>query len=167
LIQSALLGGVFIGVLSALPIINIANCCCLWITGGGVLAGYLLQQNEPGSLTPGRGALVGLFAGVIGAFVWLVGAVALDVLIAPLQERVVTEMMNNARDMPPEVRDWLEQMTTSGSMPLRMAMGFFFQFFAGAVFSTLGGVLASAFFKKQMPPALPGDVAPPPIPPQS
>jgi uncharacterized membrane protein YeaQ/YmgE (transglycosylase-associated protein family) len=164
LIQSALLGGVFIGVLSALPVINIANCCCLWITGGGVLAGYLLRQNDPRGLTAGRGALAGLLAGVIGAFVWLVTAAALDVFIAPLQDRILAEMMNNAQDMPPEVRDWLEQMTASGSMPLRMAMGFFFQFFAGVVFSTLGGLLASTFFKRQ---TLPGDVIPPPIPPQS
>ena len=156
----------FIGVLSALPIINIANCCCLWITGGGVLAGYLTQQNNPQGLTPGRGALAGLLAGVIGAFVWLVVALALDVFIAPLQEQMLAQMMDNARDMPPEVRDWLEQMTTSGSMPLRMAMGFFFQLSAGVVFSTLGGVLASVFFKKPAPPASPGDVIPPPLPPQ-
>ena len=156
----------FIGVLSALPIINIANCCCLWITGGGVLAGYLTQQNTPRGLTPGRGALAGLLAGVIGAFVWLVVALALDVFVAPLQEQMLAEMMDNARDMPPEVRDWLEQMTTSGSMPFRMAMGFFFQLSAGVVFSTLGGVLASVFFKKPAPPAAPGDVTPPPLPPQ-
>lgn len=164
--QAALLGGVFIGVLSALPILNIANCCCLWITGGGVLAGYLIQQNDARGLTAGRGALVGLFAGVIGAFIWLVLALALDVFIAPLQERMMAQIMNNGRDMPPEVRDWLEQMTASGSRPLRMALGFFFQFFGGVVFSTLGGVLASVFFKKPAPPAVPGDLIPPPIPPQ-
>ena len=33
--QPALYGGLFIGVLSALPIINIGNCCCLWVTAGG------------------------------------------------------------------------------------------------------------------------------------
>ena len=34
-LQPALLGGVTIGVLSALPVINLANCCCAWILFGG------------------------------------------------------------------------------------------------------------------------------------
>ena len=45
--QPALLGGLFIGVLSALPVVNIANCCCLWVICGGVLTVYLQQQNLP------------------------------------------------------------------------------------------------------------------------
>ena len=44
--QAVLLGGLFIGVLSALPIINLANCCCLWIVGGGAIAAYLGQQED-------------------------------------------------------------------------------------------------------------------------
>ena len=57
----ALLGGLFIGVLSALPIISC--CCCLWIVGGGVLASYLQSQNQPAAMSVSAGAKVGLFAG--------------------------------------------------------------------------------------------------------
>ena len=47
-IQPALWGGLFIGVLSALPLVNAGNCCCcLWVVCGGVLAAYLRQQNSP------------------------------------------------------------------------------------------------------------------------
>ena len=36
--QPALLGGLFIGVLSSLPVVGAANyCCCLWVVVGGVL----------------------------------------------------------------------------------------------------------------------------------
>ena len=59
-LQPAFCGGLFIGVLSALPIINIGNCCCLWVLGGGVLAAYLMQQNHPYPITAADGALVGL-----------------------------------------------------------------------------------------------------------
>ena len=46
-VQPAVLGGVFIGVLSALPLISAGNCCCcLWVIGGGVVAAYLLQQSQ-------------------------------------------------------------------------------------------------------------------------
>jgi hypothetical protein len=135
-------------VLSALPIVNLANCCCLWIVGGGVLAGYLAQQGSATSLTPTRGAVVGLLAGVVGAFVWLVVAMALDLVLAPLQEQMVANVLRSAADMPPEVRQWLELMNDRTSAPFRLAAGFVFQLFAGAVFATIGGLLAAAFFKQ-------------------
>lgn len=167
MIQAALLGGLFIGVLSALPIVNVANCCCLWILGGGLLSGYLTQQDDPHPLTPGRGALAGFLAGMIGAFVWLIAAIALDVVMAPLQERMVAEMVRGARDMPPDVREWLELLANRASSPLRVAAGVLFQLLAGAIFATLGGLLAAAFFRKPIPPPIPGDVIPPPLPPEA
>ena len=163
MIQSALLGGLFIGVLSALPIINLANCCCLWITGGGLIAGYLAQP-----LTRGRGALAGFLAGIAGAFVWLFATLALDVVIAPLQERMVANMVSNARDMPPEVRAWLELLADRASSPFRVLAGFIFQLMAGTLFATLGGLLAAVFFSRDLPPAPGGDViVPPPLPPEA
>ena len=65
--QPALIGGLVMGVLSALPIVAAGNlCCCLWIISGGVVAAYLLQQNQSAPVTPGDGALVGLLAGMAG-----------------------------------------------------------------------------------------------------
>ena len=72
--QPALIGGVVMGVLSALPIITAGNvCCCLWVVSGGVVAAYLLQQNQTTPITPGDGALVGLLAGLVGALVQFAG----------------------------------------------------------------------------------------------
>jgi hypothetical protein len=136
-------------VLSALPIINIANCCCLWIVGGGALAAYLAQQEDPSAMTAGCGATVGLLAGVAGAFVWLIVALAVDTVMAPFQQRMVAEVIRNAPDMPPEVREWLEMMGDRTAAPLRFAVGFVFQLLAGTVFATLGGVLAAMFFGRR------------------
>ena len=47
--QPVLLGGLFTGVLSALPIVAIGSCCCLWVVGGGLVTAYLIQR---GSLKP-------------------------------------------------------------------------------------------------------------------
>ena len=168
MIQPALLGGLFIGVLSALPIISIANCCCLWIAGGGVLAGYLAQQDSARPLTPGRGALLGFTAGMVGAFVWLVTTLVLDVVVAPLQERIVAEMVRNATDMPPEVRAWLELLADRASSPFRMVAGLMFQLLAGAIFATLGGLLAPVFLRRSVAPALDREsTVPPPLPPEA
>ncbi|HEY6363070.1 MAG TPA: hypothetical protein VIX63_18325 [Vicinamibacterales bacterium] len=163
--QPVLLGGLFIGVLSALPLISVANCCCLWIVCGGLLTARLAYQDTTRPLTPGRGAFLGLMAGIVGAFVWLVAALALDVVIAPLQERMIAEMLRNAQDMPPNARAWVEMVAGRADSPLRFVAGFAFQL-CGAIFAALGGLLGATFFRRDVPPALGGDpMAPPPLPP--
>ena len=76
-----------IGVLSALPVINLANCCCAWILFGGALAAYLMQQNHPEPIQIGDGAIVGLLAGLVGAFVWLIVSIPISMVMAPFQSR--------------------------------------------------------------------------------
>jgi hypothetical protein len=145
MVQSALLGGLFIGILSALPIVNVANCCCLWIIGGGLIASYLTPDDRQ-PMTAGRGARAGLLAGILGAFIWLFASMALNVVVAPLQERMVDAMIRNAQDMPPDVRAWLDNIGNRASSPLRYLVGFLFHLFGGIVFATLGGVLGAIFF---------------------
>ena len=120
-----------------------------------MLAAYLAQQNSPSPLTGARGAIAGCLAGVVGAFVWLAAALTVDVVMAPLQDRILAGVLQNATDMPPEVRQWLELMSDRTSAPLRFAAGFVFQLLAGVVFATLGGVVATIFFKRppEAPPA--------------
>ena len=113
--------------------------------GGGLIASYL-SQDERQPLTVARGARAGLLAGIFGAFIWLLAAMALNVVVAPLQERMVDSMIRNARDMPPDVRAWLETIGNRASSPLRYFLGFLFHFFGGLIFATLGGVLGAIFF---------------------
>jgi hypothetical protein len=165
MIRSAALGGLFIGVLSALPILGAANCCCcLWIVCGGALASYLETQTKNRSLTGGEGAAVGALAGVFGAMVWLPVMILIEAVFSPLQRAVLGEVLRTARDMPPEMRDMLESWTEPGT-PLRIVFGFFLQLFIGTIFSAIGGLLGAMYFKKEVPPALGGSWIPP-VPPQ-
>jgi hypothetical protein len=82
LTQPALIGGLVGGVLSALPLVSGGNlCCCLWVVSGGVVAAYLLQQNQTAPIVASDGALVGLLAGVVGAFVYLVVSIPINLLM--------------------------------------------------------------------------------------
>jgi hypothetical protein len=167
LIQAGLLGGLFIGVLSALPVISLANCCCLWVISGGMLAAYVDQApGRPAAV--GRGALDGLIAGVVGAFVWLIASLALDVVLGPLQERLLSSVLESNADMPPEARVWLESLADRSAGALRFVAGFMFHLVAGVIFATLGGLLGATFFwRDSVPPAVDSPPPPPPpIPPQ-
>ncbi len=151
--QAVLLGGLFIGVLSALPIVNLANCCCLWIVGGGAITAYFAQQDDPRPLGLMTGARLGFRAGIFGAVVWLFASAAVDVMVAPLQQSAADLMLRNATDIPPDVRSWLENIGNSAaSMPIRMAFGFLFQLFVAAPFAALGGLLGAAVFARPSQP---------------
>jgi hypothetical protein len=165
----ALLGGVFVGVLSALPFVNIANCCCLWVVSGGALSSWLLQQESTEPIGWTRGASVGLLAGVVGAFAWLVVTIMLDPLLVPFQQQMLRSIAPNVSDMPPQVRELLDSMSDPGSAPMRWATGFVGQLFVGVVFSTLGGVIGSALVQPSTrataSPPPPPPAPPPPLPP--
>jgi len=69
-LKPALLGGLVVGLLSAIPFVN--YCCCIWAIGGGVLACFLYIKSSPVPVRPGDGAVVGGLAGVVGAVIYLI-----------------------------------------------------------------------------------------------
>jgi NAD/NADP transhydrogenase beta subunit len=157
-LQPALLGGVAIGVLSALPVINIANCCCAWILFGGALAAYLMQQNHPEPIQAGDGALVGLMAGVVGSFVYLIISVPISLAMGPLNTQMMQRVLRSSQDMPPEVREMFEAMSGGPAIGIGLVLGFFVMLFLSSLFGMLGGIFGALMFKKDPP-------SPPPPPP--
>jgi hypothetical protein len=157
------------GVLSALPLVAAGNlCCCLWVVSGGAIGAYLLQQNQSTPITPGDGALVGLLAGIIGAFVQFVIAIPIGILVAPLERAMLQRFIEMAGSMPPEMRDALTRYTGTGGevsigvMIVRKVAELIMWLFVGAIFSTLGGLLGAMIFRRQSPPEQPGVIDIPP-----
>jgi hypothetical protein len=149
-------------VLSALPVIYLGNlCCCLWVVSGGLVAAVLLQQDQAAPITAADGAVVGLLAGLAGAVVHLVVSIPIDIVMAPMERRMLQRLAEMAGSMPPDMRDLIDRFSSqSGEIPLGVlvivrATGFVIRAIVGSIFSTLGGVLGAAMFgKKQPPPAL-------------
>jgi hypothetical protein len=156
------------GVLSSLPVVNLGNaCCCLWIISGGVIAAYVMQQDQQTPLTPADGALVGLLAGLAGAVIALVVSIPIDLIAAPLQRGILERLRQSAVEMPPELRDAIDNMInsrqgggTAGFILLR-AVSFFLSLFVGGAVSAVGGLLGAVIFGRSS-----GASAAPPLPPE-
>ncbi len=149
--QPALLGGLFIAVLSSLPVVNIGNCCCLWVLAGGVLVVYLQQQNLPTPVVTSDAAVGGLMAGAIGGV--LLSAVQVFMLKAsgPLVLDSLRSQVGSS-EMPPEAMAFIERLLTGSGFAVLM-FGLTVPLFA--VFAMLGSLLGLTFFRKKMPPAQP------------
>ena len=158
--QAILVGGAFNGVLSALPLIELGNCaCCLWVVGGGVITAYLLQQGQPERLEMGDGALGGFLAGVAGAAIYALLTVPIRLVTGPLADE---SFQIGDLDVPPEAVEMMEFLQQASENVALMALfTFVFMLLAGALFSTVGGMLGVLFFRKDAPPGGP-DAAPPP-----
>lgn len=159
--QPSLLGGLFIGILSALPGVQIGNCCCcLWVVSGGVITTYLMQQRTPVPLETGDTVLAGLVAGIFGGFVFAVFGLALAPVIGPFQERIARWFLGKIQelpDLPAESRAQLEDaIQQSGQFTVigHMIQAAIFTVIS-AVVAMLGALLGLAFFKKKPAPAPP------------
>lgn len=157
-LQPVFLGGLLIGVLSGLPIINAGNCCCcLWILLGGAMAVYLRQQNSRVPVAAAEGALVGLMAGAIGGVLATLIGVPMQMLFGDMQSQWVEGWMAGRSDVPPEVREAVERMTSEGAT---IALSAIWNLVTGTIFGMLGGLLGVAIFKRNAPPQPPTTVIP-------
>ncbi len=170
-LQPALWGGLFIGVLSALPLVSAGNCCCcLWVLMGGALSAYLRQQNNPYQIDAAEGAIVGLMAGALGGVVYALLSIPLQMLAGPMQAEWMERVLSSNPDVTPEMRDMVERLTTSSGAHLVTSI---VSIVVYSVFGLLGGLIGVAIFKRNLPPPPPpgtidipySPVVPPPPPP--
>jgi len=140
-LKPALLGGLIVGVLSAIPFIN--YCCCIWSIGGGALAAFLYIKGSSVPVKTGDGAVVGGLAGVIGGIIYLV--IGLPIAIFFGMAAMEEQLSNSGVHLP-----------FSGVILMIVAS------LVGAIFlallATLGGVIGVAIFEKRKD----GGVPPPP-----
>jgi hypothetical protein len=148
--QPALLGGLFIGVLSSLPVLNLANCCCLWVITGGMLAVYLEQQNTPAPIETSAAALSGLIAGAIGGLISsLAGLFMFRMIGGGDPQQAVEQAMQNIPNLPPETAEWVQSLMQGPTMAI-LSLAVTVPLYA--VFGMLGALLGTAFFRKKVTP---------------
>jgi hypothetical protein len=152
-LQPAFWGGLFMGVLCALPLVSC--CCCLWMLGGGALTVYLRQQNQPGILPASEGAIMGLMAGAIGAVIATVVSIPMTMMMGPFQEQLMERVLSSNPDLPQELRGLFEG---SAFGALGVLFSLVFNLLAMSIMGLLGGLLGVAIFQRTPPPPPPGTV---------
>lgn len=161
--QPAIIGGIIVGVLSVIPLVNLGNtCCCLYALIGGAVAAKLLIDRSPQPVKAGDGATIGLMAGAIGGAIYIVIGLPLGLMANKLSIGIFESLSNMVND--PNFQNTMgrviEQMRNQ-SLAERLAAGvvsaiIFAVLLAG--FTTLGGLLGVALFEKRK------DNVPPPPP---
>jgi hypothetical protein len=157
-VKPAVIGGVVLGLLSAIPFVNFVNiCCCLWAIVGGLLASYLYVKNSPVPANAGDGAIVGAIAGAIGAVIYLVVGIPLAIVSGSAMRSVFINLMSS---IDPNQADLLRrQLEAQGDN----ISGVIVQSLIGAVlllvFAVIGGLIGIPLFEKRK-----GGTMPPPPP---
>jgi hypothetical protein len=136
-LQPGLVGGLLIGVLTAVPYVQVANCCGLWLVSGGLVAAYLAERQRPTPLSFADGAVVGMVAGVIGFTVSLVLSIPFTSagVATPSLSRQIGELVDLQQD---------------GSQAAMMVVLTFIFFILCLVVPTLGGILGAALFREEI-----------------
>jgi hypothetical protein len=160
MLKPALISGVIFGVASAIPFLNLLNCCCLLVLGCGICSAYLLIKKSTFFISYGQGALVGLLAGVFGAFATTILESIMEMLIGQrLKEMSYQFIEGFAQQIPPEAMEMIEQAIMEPFTISAMIMTLIFSLIIFGIFSTLGGILGVALFKKkqEVPTIPPGE----------
>jgi hypothetical protein len=148
-IQPAVMGGMFLGVLSSIPIISIGFC--LWILLGGAIAAQQLTAQRRSGVTYGDGAFVGVLSGVWGALVGTTIQMCFRVIAAPFfasQQQQLEQLLNQMSVEGP-MRDWVLRAASGEISLTTVIFTLFSNLLAFCLFAMIGGILAVALLKKR------------------
>ena len=150
-LKPAVTGGLFLGVLSAVPLIGGLNViCCLWAQAGGALGAWLLNKQRPGTLKYGDGAFVGLISGLIGAFVATLITIPIElVMLTPETAAQIRERMSQVPNMSPAVRDMFLNFFSPGFNISRTLFWLILYMVLFGLFSMIGGILGVAIVNRK------------------
>jgi hypothetical protein len=152
-IKSALIGGVILGILSAIPAVN--YCCCIWAVIGGVVAAYLYVKKSPMPVSIGDGAVLGAIAGAIGIALIIIIGIPLNLLLGAALMSVFQGMV------PPDQAAQMNQMMAAGVGIASAIKSAVIVSIIAVIFSAIGGLIGVAIFEKRkggagVPPPPPG-----------
>ena len=143
MLKAALISGLILGLLSGVPIISLGNIlCCMWVILGGLLAVFFYKKFSKEKIELGKGALVGLYSGLIGAPI----ATIISTIFSFILQTAMNSMMST-----------LGQRTGTETLPIlgselsliSIVIGLLFNLVIFSIFGVLGGIIGAATFGKK------------------
>ena len=144
-IKPALIGGVILGILSALPAVN--TCCCIWALVGGIIAANIYIKASPNPVTPADGAILGAMAGAIGVVLIFIIGIPLQLIFGTAMMSMMSGIVQNAD--PNQAAQMREMMAAQGFGIGRAIMNALMSGVLVVIFSAVGGLLGVALFEKR------------------
>ena len=157
-LKPAIIGGVILGVLSAIP--GVSSCCCIWALVGGLIAANIYIKASPNPVTPADGAVVGAIAGAVGAVLIIVVGIPLQLIFGAAMSSMMGGLIQNA---DPRQAEQIQRAMASGLRFGRAILNALMYSVTAVIFSAVGGLLGVAIFEKRKG----GPGVPPPPPPQA
>ncbi len=148
----AVWGGLVIGLLTGVPILNFINCaCCAGILIGGALPVYLYrrQLGPDQRIEMGEGASLGLLAGLFGAVL----ATALSAGFGPFSRDFFYQMSSYTSN--PEIQELLDNINPEMISRGFVLISFLTSIVIDCIFGLFGGLIGVAFWGKPKPGASP------------
>jgi hypothetical protein len=152
ILKSALIGGIPLGVLSALTFTHFSCCCCIWAIGGGALAAYVYVRESKIVATLGRGVALGLNAGVIGTIISAVFLVPIFLINKVSLLDQLRQSVDKVKNAPAESRQLLANMLAGeGVLGLILVVLFILMLISYCFLGMAGGAIGVAIFEKRTP----------------
>ncbi|HYP02200.1 MAG TPA: hypothetical protein VER76_18560 [Pyrinomonadaceae bacterium] len=151
--RAVLIGGVTLGLLSAIPPISFANlCCCVWVLGGGALASYLYVQRSATPVLLGQGVELGALTGLVGTVVSHSIGIPLGLILGDTFNAFMVKAFEQFNpEAAEQVRRQVElaqAQTFVQKLPVILGTALFNTVIYVA-FATLGGLLGVKLFEKR------------------
>ncbi|MBP8976074.1 MAG: hypothetical protein KBG83_05090 [Bacteroidetes bacterium] len=164
-INSVLLGGLVIGLLSGLPVLSIVNCCCCaGVMAGGAVAVVLykkeLDRHQSFFFESSDALILGILSGIVGAVIGSVLSSLVLLIIGPVENEflhsILVKLIANLESsgaVPPGAFDESLQQFEE-AMSQGVTFGLFLRelvvsLIAYPIFSMVGSLLAYGIFNRK------------------
>ena len=159
-LTAAAIGGLLVGILSALPLFSLGNVCCLlWAWLGSFLAIRLFARATGKPCSAKKALAIGALTGVVGGIVWPITFLGVNMVGASSfaqQFQITAKQMDFdaiLKNVSPKQAEYVKQQIKDfAALPVRSALFQFTKLFAPLMFlmmlviSTFAGLVGALLF---------------------
>ena len=152
IIISGLIGGSVTAVFSTIPYLNFINCfCCIGVMLGGItaLTYYDRSTGSIHNISTAQAITIGITAGLMGAFLSLLGGWIIYLKYGHWDIRFLQSMMERMEEVPEYMEDILNELDNQASAGFTGASILFTNLIIFPIFCLVGSLLTRLLLNKK------------------